>query len=654
MSNNNKILIISIVSIIILAIFIKLFIMKKDKENYYIWETIPQFQNVQTDKGPCNYRKARFWCDEKSGYNEKTYYEVVHSSDFCYGPGYSTYHTKGSICKRCKNLNDGVCVEATTWDGRKANVLENQTEYIPDSMQEDDCVWNLNMVTRKCSRSTGVFEFKWGTNGSGTSEFSGKNLNCCFVYTRDPLRNTPDSIVVSDAGNHRIQIFDQNGNFIRMFGSKGNLDCQFNTPNQVVASNKGEIYIADSGNNRIQVFDMNGNFLRNFGSLGRSRGKMIIPTGVALSAYQDEVIVISSVGCKAEVFSTDGVYKKTFGNGPSSSEGSFMVPWSVATARNGEIVIMDTGNNKVLIFDHLYNFKSEFKLEVFPVNCEVSQWEDSEIYYNTHTKEQKRHVIVEATNGGTPCPPLKRVIGYKDCVLKTEQVCVPYTNPGSKGGFITMTPYISQYPENGGTPCPDTLPPPYPATPVTPCEVNGECPWGFLASNDAQGRCFNSGSSYLPTPEPNKGDTLQDLILRSYTTSYGSPNLPKSPNYLGIYGEKNLPKRLLKLQHENVTWKACSDFAKMKNATLFSLGDNKLLDQNIFDYSADKVLSNCYYNENDISDSTSTPTKINASTGLHLFENYTKNLPIGATIQDTEGNVYPQSHTYAVQALYKR
>jgi hypothetical protein len=122
--------------------------------------------------------------------------------------------------------------------------------------------------------------------------------------------------------------------------------------------------------------------------------------------------------------------------------------------------------------------------------------------------------------------------------------------------------------------------------------------------------------------------------------------------YIGIYGEKNLPKRLLKLQKQNVTWQTCRDSAVSANATLFAVSDNKLLDRNIFDYSADKVETNCYYNENDISDATSTPTKINGSTGLNLFQNYTNTPGVGYIVQDTDGNVYPASHTYDVQALY--
>jgi len=131
----------------------------------------------------------------------------------------------------------------------------------------------------------------------------------------------------------------------------------------------------------------------------------------------------------------------------------------------------------------------------------------------------------------------------------------------------------------------------------------------------------------------------------------GSPNMPFPSKYLGIYGEKNLPKRLLKLQKQNVTWQTCRDSALSANATLFSVSDNKLLDRNIVNYSADKVETNCYYNENDISYGTSTPTKINGSTGLNLFQNYT-GPPINYIIQDTAGNVYPASHTYDVQAFY--
>jgi hypothetical protein len=494
------------------------------------------------------------------------------------------------------------------------------------------------------TNARGNFISKWGTNGSGTSEFSGKNLSCAFY----PGKNL---IIVSDVANNRIQIFDSSGNFVRMFGSKGNYDCQFNSPNQVaVCPSRDEIYIADSGNNRIQVFNSNGKFLRNFGSLGRGPGQMLIPTGVALSANESEVIVIESVGFRGQVFTPEGTYKRTFGkyDDPGSLEGQFMVPWSVATAGNGDVVIMDTGNNKVLIYDSQYNFKSEFKLPDFPVDCKLTDWvTKGPVIYNK--KSQKRSIITPAVGGGRQCGPLEQVVQVKHCKLENQKVCTPYENQGARGGFITLVPTVKELPENGGTPCPNPMPAPYPAPVKLGCSVDGKCPWGFVREND--GITCTNPSGYLPSTDPNKGETYSDMINRSLARTRSPSDVPAPDSYIGIFGEKNLPKRLLARQKEHVTFDTCKDLAAASSATVFALGYNTYLDNNLGDYSHDKVKSTCYFNPGDQSIDGMLITK-DIIIGTTLFENYSNTVPIGITIQDTKGNVFPRMPNYDVAAFY--
>lgn len=65
-------------------------------------------------------------------------------------------------------------------------------------------------------------------------------------------------------GNVRLQKLDINGKFIRKWGSKGSGDSQFNYPNDIAIDSKGNVYVSDTGNNRIQKFDNEGKFLENW------------------------------------------------------------------------------------------------------------------------------------------------------------------------------------------------------------------------------------------------------------------------------------------------------------------------------------------------------------------------------------------------------
>ncbi len=57
-----------------------------------------------------------------------------------------------------------------------------------------------------------------------------------------------------DFYNNRIQIFDDQGEFLFQFGTAGKADGQFEHPTDVAISGEGEIYVADYGNDRIQKF----------------------------------------------------------------------------------------------------------------------------------------------------------------------------------------------------------------------------------------------------------------------------------------------------------------------------------------------------------------------------------------------------------------
>ena len=74
----------------------------------------------------------------------------------------------------------------------------------------------------------------------------------------------PDgNIFVSDGYvNSRMVKFDKHGNFLMDWGSLGREIGQFRLPHTMVVDRNGEVYVGDRSNSRIQVFDSDGNFLR--------------------------------------------------------------------------------------------------------------------------------------------------------------------------------------------------------------------------------------------------------------------------------------------------------------------------------------------------------------------------------------------------------
>jgi len=64
--------------------------------------------------------------------------------------------------------------------------------------------------------------------------------------------------------NSRVAKVDKDGNWVKSWGDRGKGPGQFNTPHSIATDADGNVYVADRGNHRIQVFDGDGKFLRQF------------------------------------------------------------------------------------------------------------------------------------------------------------------------------------------------------------------------------------------------------------------------------------------------------------------------------------------------------------------------------------------------------
>lgn len=99
------------------------------------------------------------------------------------------------------------------------------------------------------------------------------------------------NVYVADTFNHRIQKFDPAGNFITAWGRPGatdqpgvGTDTQFFGPRAIAFDSRGRVLVTDTGNKRVQVFDQNGNFLTQFGGAGTGAGQLNEPVGIAVDA----------------------------------------------------------------------------------------------------------------------------------------------------------------------------------------------------------------------------------------------------------------------------------------------------------------------------------------------------------------------------------
>ena len=73
----------------------------------------------------------------------------------------------------------------------------------------------------------------------------------------------------------RISKFSPDGKFIKSWGKIGVKHGEFRTPHALAFDSKGRLWVADRGNHRIEIFDQDGNYLESRYTFGRVSGLFI-------------------------------------------------------------------------------------------------------------------------------------------------------------------------------------------------------------------------------------------------------------------------------------------------------------------------------------------------------------------------------------------
>jgi hypothetical protein len=97
--------------------------------------------------------------------------------------------------------------------------------------------------------SSGGFVTKWGSAGTGDGQFGPP-----ATVPLDVAIGASDNVVVADATNNRVEKFRPIGTFITKWGTAGSGTSEFTLPSGVAISSGDEVYAVDQGNNRVQRF----------------------------------------------------------------------------------------------------------------------------------------------------------------------------------------------------------------------------------------------------------------------------------------------------------------------------------------------------------------------------------------------------------------
>ncbi|XP_046619692.1 E3 ubiquitin-protein ligase TRIM71-like [Neodiprion virginianus] len=200
------------------------------------------------------------------------------------------------------------------------------------------------IVSLKINRSLNCMGLKtvaiWGSEGNKDGELCRPWGVCC---------DKNGYIIVADRSNNRIQIFQENGTFVRKFGTQGSGPCQFDRPAGVATDSQSHIVVADKDNHRIQILTFEGLFLHTFGEKGSRPGQFNYPWDVAVNS-EGQIVVSDTRNHRIQLFTHQGVYLGKFGfentTGPSKH---FDSPRGVAFSPEGNIIVTDFNNHRLVV-----------------------------------------------------------------------------------------------------------------------------------------------------------------------------------------------------------------------------------------------------------------------------------------------------------------
>lgn len=166
----------------------------------------------------------------------------------------------------------------------------------------------------------------------------------------------PDgSLYVTDTWNHRVQKFDQNGNFLLEWGYFGTAETPdgFWGPRGIVVNSDGQVFVTDTGNKRIVVFDANGQYITQFGEAGFDIGQLDEPVGIAIG-QNGEVYVADTWNQRVQVFIPNADKTSYFASTAWNVNGWFGQSLEnkpfMATDQNGNVYLTDPEGYRILVF----------------------------------------------------------------------------------------------------------------------------------------------------------------------------------------------------------------------------------------------------------------------------------------------------------------
>ncbi|KAK3098827.1 hypothetical protein FSP39_023486 [Pinctada imbricata] len=161
-----------------------------------------------------------------------------------------------------------------------------------------------------------------------------------FNYPRGMTSTLDGNIIVADTMNHRIQIFNSFGVFIRKMGSRGVGKLQFTEPTDVTELTNGDIVVADKRNKRLQIVNHFGQFKQEIRTVNE-------PFSVANDSSNN--IIVSTTMRTIEIYKRNGKLQNRFSIGGIARDN---LGCKICVNHRSEILVCDALNGYIKYFSY--------------------------------------------------------------------------------------------------------------------------------------------------------------------------------------------------------------------------------------------------------------------------------------------------------------
>ena len=157
--------------------------------------------------------------------------------------------------------------------------------------------------------------------------------------------DTNGLVYVANGGNGRVEVFKEDGSFVRQIGV-GQLTGPWN-----VTIYGDRLFIPDFDNNRVLTFNTSGELTQTIGGPGGGPGQFICRGPTAVAVYNNELFITDCYN-RVQVFSVNGQYNREL------LRDQVKWPMDILITPDGEVLIADSlnhhdmgWNNSVAIFN---------------------------------------------------------------------------------------------------------------------------------------------------------------------------------------------------------------------------------------------------------------------------------------------------------------